>query len=158
LLWKEGDSLATIQVKCVEHKLTITNLAFLTSGSSGVDSVSFSFCPKWDNMEKTAVFFMDDGQKYFVLLSNDSCEIPAETLIEDGNLYFGVFGVKDEDVLTSELLKIRIVRGAYTSDSVPDAPTVDIYTQIDNLLDSIETDLEDVITATTALENYLSNV
>lgn len=138
--------------------MTITNLAYLVSGSSGVDSVSFSFCPAWDNMEKTAVFFMDEEHKYFMLLSDDSCEIPPETLMEDGDLYFGVYGVKDENVLTSELLKIRIVRGAYTSESVPGAPTADIYTQIDSLLDSIETDLQDVVTATTALENYLSSV
>nr|DAF29050.1 MAG TPA: hypothetical protein [Caudoviricetes sp.] len=109
-------------------------------------------------MEKTAVFFMDEEDKHFVLLSNDACEIPHEVIEKDGNLYFGVYGVKNGDILTSELLKIRIVRGAYTSDSVPDEPTADIYTQIDSLLDSIETDLEDVVTATTALENYLSGI
>jgi hypothetical protein len=150
--------LAILQVNCVEHKLAITNSAFLASGSSGVDTVSFSFSPDWDDMEKTAVFFMDEEDKHFVLLSNDACEIPHEVIEKDGNLYFGVYGVKNGDILTSELLKIRIVRGAYTSDSVPDEPTADIYTQIDSLLDSIETDLEDVVTATTALENYLSGI
>lgn len=150
--------MATINVQCVQHKLTITNLAFLASGSCGVDSVSFSFCSAWDGMEKTAVFFMEDGEKHFVLLSNDSCEIPHEAIEKDGDLYFGVYGVTSGNVLTSELLKIRVVRGAYMSDNVPDEPTVDIYTQIDTLLDSIETDLEDVVTAATALENYLSSV
>lgn len=150
--------MATIQVQCVEHDLAITNVPLITSGSIGVDFIQFSFCPKWTGYEKTVVF-MRDGVDIPPILLDDSgiCEIPPEAIFADGEIKFGVFGIKDGRTISSEVLEYKINVGSYTL-GVPLEPSADIYTQISEKLTIIETDLIDVVTATQELESYLSTV
>lgn len=123
--------MSVINVRCVDHSLTVENSAIITTGNSKSDSVCFEFCEAWDGWIKTAVFYRTEYNPYRVLLnSNNEAEIPKEVLLNDGCFFFGVFGVKDGAVRTTEVLRYKVDKGVITSEaSVPD-PTPDIYTQI----------------------------
>lgn len=130
--------MSVINVRCVDQSLTVENSPIITSGDSQSDSVYFEFCESWNGWIKTAVFYRNEYNPYHVILDeNDVAEIPREVLKTEGNFFFGVFGVKDGAVRTTEVLRYRIKKGIITSDaSVPD-PTPDIYTQIITRLDNM---------------------
>lgn len=120
-----------IQVDCKDQDLTLLDAPLITSGDVQSDEVHFTFCPKWDGMIKTAVFYRNEGETYSVLVDEDNnCIIPQEVLKEEGTFYFGVFGIKDNSVKTSEILRYKVKKGAITEGTkIPD-PTPDIYSQI----------------------------
>lgn len=120
-----------IEVDCKDQDLTLLDAPLIASGDVQSDEVHFTFCPKWDGMIKTAVFYRNEEEAYSVLVDeNNKCIIPQEVLKEEGTLYFGVFGVKDSMVKTSEILRYKVKRGVITeSTKIPD-PTPDIYSQL----------------------------
>ena len=121
-----------IKVRCTDQVLTFENTPVITSGGLGEDFVSFAFCSKWDGLAKTAVFWRSEADPYHVLLDDDDCcYIPPEVLMQDGVIYFGVFGVNAEGTQrTSEVLRYNVAKGAITEGAHPSDPTPDIYTQI----------------------------
>lgn len=139
--------------------MMIVNTPLLTTGSTGVDFIQFSFCPAWEGYEKTVVFVRDRVHIPPILLDDSgTCEIPPEAIFADGKLKFGVFGVNAEGkLLSSKLLDYQINVGSYQI-GAPLDPSDDIYAQISERLTIIETDLTDVVTATAELESYLSTV
>ena len=119
-----------IEVDCQDQDLTITDAPLIASGDVLTDKVHFTFCQKWDGFAKTAVFYRDGVDNLEVLIDeNNECVIPKEVLQEEGTFYFGVFGIKDNSVKTSEVMRYRIKQGAVSGTVAPD-PTPDIYTQI----------------------------
>lgn len=138
--------------------MMIVNTPLLTTGSTGVDFVQFSFCPVWEGYEKTVVFVRDKVYIPPILLDDSGiCEVPSEAIFADGKIKFGVFGIKDGRTISSKMLDYKIDTGSYDL-GVPLEPSPDIYTQICEKLTIIETDLTDVVTATQELESYLSSV
>lgn len=120
-----------INVECVDQDLMITNAPTLASGGICENVVSFKFCNKWDDFNKTAVFYQNEKNVYYALInSQNECEIPHEVTLNEGTLYIGVFGVKGDTRRTSKVDKIRIHKGAWTKDMHPSDPTPDIYTQL----------------------------
>lgn len=124
--------MSTIQVSCIDQVLTMTNTPVIASGGIKEDRVAFTFCPMWDGYYKTAVFWRTEDEVYNQVLDDtNSCDIPPEVLGTEGVLYFGVFGVNDEEAQrTSEVLRYTIERGAITEGGKPSDPTPDIYTQL----------------------------
>ena len=122
----------TIKVKCVDQTLTIVNSPTIASGDVLTDSVEFEFCPKWDGLAKTAVFWRSPETPYKQILDVDNtCIIPAEVLTEDGILYFGVFGVDGNGkIKTSETVRYKIKQGAFTTASTPSTPTAEVWEQV----------------------------
>lgn len=121
-----------IRVRCTDQVLTFENTPVIASGGLGEDFIAFTFCSKWDGLEKTAVFWKSEAEAYHNLLDADnSCPIPPEVLTDEGVIYFGVFGVDPAGKQrTSEVLSYRIVKGAITEGTAPSDPTPDIYTQL----------------------------
>ena len=120
-----------INVECVDQDLFITNSPTLASGGICENIVSFKFCNKWDGFSKTAVFYQNEKNVFYALINNQNeCEIPYEVTLNEGTLYMGVFGVNGDTRRTSKIDKIRIHKGAWTSDMHPSDPTPDIYTQL----------------------------
>lgn len=123
--------MSVINVRCVDQSLTVENSPIITTGDSRCDSISFDFCESWRGWTKTAVFYRNEYNPYHVILDEkDVAEIPREVLKTEGSFFFGVFGVKDGAVRTTEALRYKVKKGVITSEaSVPD-PTPDIYAQI----------------------------
>lgn len=120
-----------IEVKCTDQEMTVMDVPVISSGDVQTDKVHFEFCPKWDGMLKTAVFYRDGIDPINVFVNSDNeAIIPQEVLKDSGVLYFGVFGVKDNCTKTSEILKYKIKKGVLTTGTEIPEPTPDIYSQI----------------------------
>lgn len=150
--------MARIQVQCVDHDLMITNAPILASGSSGVDSIQFSFCDAWEGHLKTAAFYPKDGIAKFVLLdSSNKCPIPEEIIDSGEEFEFGVYGVKEGKILSSELIKYRIHSGSFLKTGIPE-PTPTVYEQIISQLNQMETDLENISSDMMEINSVLSEI
>lgn len=123
--------MSVLKVKCIDQVLTIVNAPLIASGDIQTDVVQFEFCPMWQGYVKTAIFYRNENEVYPVLVDVDSTAIiPKEVLTEEGLLYFGVHGVLDNQVRTSQVLRYRIVKGALIDETIAPDPTPDIYSQI----------------------------
>lgn len=120
----------TIKIKCIEQTLQIINTPKIASGVQQVNKMQFEFCPTWNGFAKTAIFYRNENEVYNVLLANDECVIPSEVLHDQGRFYFGVFGIKDNLRLTSEVLKYDVVKGSFILGQDPEEPTPGIYEQL----------------------------
>lgn len=128
--------MSIINIKCIDQTLTITNAPLIASGDIQTDSVKFEFCPLWDRYVKTAIFYRDESEVYGVLVDeNSEAIIPKEVLQSEGCFYFGVHGVLDSKVRTSQVMRYRVVKGAVTEDVMIPEPTPDIYSQIMKMIE-----------------------
>lgn len=128
-----------IRVGCIDQRLILLTAPTVASGGRNEDRIEFEFCNLWDGFAKTAVFYRTEDAVYHAVIADDSCLIPHEVLTCEGDLYFGVFGVKDDITRTSEVIKYKITRGALVSATEPADPTPDIYEQIMASLADLET-------------------
>jgi hypothetical protein len=119
-----------IRVTCVDQRLVISSGPVIASGGLNEDKIVFDFCPLWNDFVKTAIFYRDKGQVYHAVLVDNTCLIPWEVTASEGEMYFGVFGVKGDITRTSEILRYKITAGAITEGAEPSDPTPDIYAQI----------------------------
>lgn len=120
-----------IQARVTDQAIQLVNVPLIASGGLNEVRVDFTFCPKWANLGKTAVFYQDPKQAYHALLVDDSAVVPAEVLAKDGLFYFGVFGDGEDQVRTTEVVSMTVVKGAITFKSIePGEPTPDIYQQL----------------------------
>ena len=144
----------TIRVDCIDQRLFVAEGPVIASGGANEDEIQFDFCSLWDGFEKTAVFYRSETEVYRVLITWDRCSIPNEMLTEEGLMYFGVIGVKDDITRTSEILKYRITKGAILEGVEPGTPTPDIYEQIMSTLAEAIPLMENHEQRLEVLENY----
>lgn len=118
--------------------LTVSPPPVVTSGGVGTLRCSFVFDGAWTGFSKTAVFFQNPKSAKQVPLGTTgrSCIVPWETLTEPKPLYIGVFGVKGEAVLTSQVAALTVQAGARVEATAPADPTPDVYDQILNLVEA----------------------
>lgn len=122
--------LTTVKVQCVDQALMV-NAPRLASGGVNEIRLEVSFCPLWENMAKTAVFYTDPVKTYHVPMNGDACIIPTEVTDTPGVVYFGFFGVEGETIRTSELAHISLKQGISIGGGKPtEPPKPDIYTQL----------------------------
>lgn len=120
-----------IKARVMDQTIQLVNVPRIASGGKNEVKVDFTFCNMWAGCGKTAVFYRDPKQVYHVVVADDSAVVPAEVLAKDGLIYFGVFGSTDEQVRTTEVVSLTVVRGAITYHAgVPAEPTPDIYQQL----------------------------
>lgn len=122
--------MSTIRVKVTDQNFIFTESPNIYSGDVNTDHIHFTFDETWDGFTKTAVFYRDLETQYYQILTDDECVIPHEVLEEDGKIFIGVFGTKNDQVLTSEVLFYEIGKGVLTETLQPSDPTPDIWTQI----------------------------
>lgn len=123
-----------INAKIIDQKIQLTNTPLIASGSEGVLQIHCAFDSLWSGYEVTAVFYREEKQGinapvYHVPVYLSSVTVPHEVLKSEGHFYFGFMGVA-ENTRTTEVIRLKIERGAITEGlSVPE-PTPDIYTQL----------------------------
>lgn len=123
--------MSEIKVKCVDQILMIENSPDITSGDVNIDKVTFDLCQLWDGFTVVAVFYNDPENVYEVMLDeNNSAIIPSEVMTDQTVLHFGVLGVKDDQIRTSNIIRYRILRGAIVGSEWITNPTPDIYQQL----------------------------
>lgn len=84
--------MATISISCVDKVLTITDAPLIEL--DGTNSISFSFCPKWDGYTKTVLFYLSPSQTYLEIVTDDSVTIPSVLISEGSCFCFVVKGTK----------------------------------------------------------------
>lgn len=121
-----------IKVNCVDQDLKVAEAPLIATGGLGETIVEFTFCELWNGYSKTAIFYRNKNNVYYALLNEDNtCIIPQEVLLDDGVMYFGVFGDNAEGVTrTSKIIKYLVEKGAITSDLKPSEPTPSVYEQL----------------------------
>lgn len=84
--------MSVISIQCTDKTLTITDAPLIEL--DGTNSISFSFCPKWDGYTKTVLFYLTPSQTYLESVSNDSVTIPSVLISEGSCFCFVVRGTK----------------------------------------------------------------
>lgn len=120
-----------VRVACIDQRLILASTPKIASGGRNEDRVIFEFCSLWTGFEKVAVFYRDPEHVYTMVIDTEnSCIIPHEVLKDEGEFFFGVFGVNGDVTRTSEILKYRVEKGAITEAAeIPD-PTPELYEQL----------------------------
>lgn len=136
--------MSQIMFSVVDQDLYITNQPTIASGDVTVDQAIFSFeSDDWDGRVKTAVFFIDENEPYYrVLDPTGACYIPTEIMTDAGRISIGVFGVKNSTVLTSTIVRYKIVPGAITQET--DGLTPELWDQILQEYQNINTTVDNL--------------
>lgn len=95
---------------------------------------NFIFDEEWTNKVKTARFIKDGTYVDVLLDDNDQCDIPLEVL-KSGTLEVGVFA---GNLRSSTSCKVSIKSSILESNRLPAAPTDDVYAQIIEKVEAIE--------------------
>lgn len=120
-----------ITVMLNDQDMTIVQKPLLASGDKKTVILHADFSTEWDGYTKTGVFYQDESNVcHAVLNSSGECEIPWEAMQTEGTMYFGIFGIKNNTRKTSEVVKYRIQKGAWSVETSTSDPTPNIYTQI----------------------------
>lgn len=85
---------------------------------------------EWKPFTKTAVFWQSSDTRYEVLLDDaDSCNIPWEAQTDDGFMFVGLIGRKDDTVVASKVLILPVNEGVQAGTDEP-ALTQPLYDQL----------------------------
>lgn len=108
--------MSVITMTCIDKTLTITDTPLIDL--SGTNSISFSFCPKWDGYTKTVLFYLTPSQTYLETVTNDSVTIPSVLISEGSCFCFVVKGTKSgaED-RESQIFRCHIESGEFIAES-----------------------------------------
>lgn len=150
--------MSQIMFKVVDQDLYLANQPTIASHDVGVDQAIFSFeGDDWDGRVKTAVFFIDEDQPYYKLLDiNGACTIPSEVMTDACRISIGVFGVLGDTILTSAIVKYKIVPGAIIQ--VSEDVTPELWDQILQAYQSIAGPVSELAATQTAFINNASQV
>lgn len=121
--------------------LTRTDREDLASNSREIHQCNFDLSDDWANMQITAVFkYM--GRKWDVLLAADNtCVVPAEVLAGQEGFAVGLYGVREDQVITSTLITVPVSKGANVGGIAPQI-TPSMYDQIMAKIEDIEEEIE----------------
>lgn len=111
---------------------------------------NFIFDEEWDGLTKT-VRFSNDGEYVDVILDDtNSCNIPLEVM-KSGTLDVGVFA---GNLQTTTVAKVPIVVSILEEYGSPAEPTPDVYSQIMEKLDEVNTEEVGVVYKTWTEEDF----
>lgn len=134
--------MTTIKLKVIDENIEFTSSPPIYSGDVNTISTLFEFGGNWEGFTKTAVFYREIETPYMQVLKDNECYIPHEVMMTAGRIYFGVFGVKDDKVKTSEVVFYDIRTGVMTFGSIPE-PSDEIWQQILDELGNIRQEQKD---------------
>lgn len=119
----------------VEHgELKIGRSQFITSKSRQSIFVHFDFkTSDWDGVEKTAIF---NGEYIRVLDEDACCDIPVDSILEEGTLTIGVFGVFGDTRINTNQVRFKVFEGSYNEGIEAADITQSMYEQIMNAINS----------------------
>lgn len=110
--------------------LTRTDRSIVVARSENYLKAKFDFSPDWDGVTKTGVF-TNGGRVYNVILDNDECFVPTE-VIRKGCFTVSVFG---GDLITADVVTIRVEPSGYEIGGSPEPPTPGVYEQVLGMFD-----------------------
>lgn len=108
-------------------------------------TAKFKFSEDWDNFSKTAYFINKSNDKdekdisvpMFLGENETVCLIPWEVLTREGQLIVSILGVQDDTEIWTKMNRpIVLQKSDKDSDTIPQEPTIPIYNQLLNKLDS----------------------
>lgn len=125
----------TLKLAITEERLGFIDKPVISSGDQNSVKLEVTCCENWDGYVLSAVFFTDkDNTIYEKLLVDNSCTVPNEVLADEGYLNIGIRGVKESDstnmILTSTLVRYRILEGAPVGTATEVEPSPTLYEQI----------------------------
>lgn len=104
-----------------------------------------TFDSSWNGFGKVALFYRAEDEDTVYSSAVDGygkALVPHEVTDQDGKICFGICGVKNDVVYTTEILKYKIVKGKYTAGQETDPPTPGIYEQMLAIAGTITTDFD----------------
>lgn len=123
--------MSDLRIQAIDQNLAWLDKQDIYSGDIRTDRVHFDFSRHWDGYAKTAIFCRSKDEVYQQMLDeNNSCIIPWEVLSRDGCITIGVYGVKDDNVLTTQAIKYRVQNGAVSDQLYVAPPSLTIYEQV----------------------------
>lgn len=108
-------------------------------------TAKFKFSEDWDNFSKTAYFINKSNDKdkkdisvpMFLGKNETVCLIPWEVLTREGQLIVSIQGIQDDTEIWTKMNRpIVLQKSDKDSDTAPQEPTIPIYNQLLNKLDS----------------------
>lgn len=143
--------MSEIFINVSDQQLALNQSPLVAAGGVKENYVNFTFSSEWTGFGKTAVFYRDENNVYYSLVDNNNrALVPWEVMTDPGRLFIGVFGIKDDIVLTSEVLSYKVEKGAITTDLNPGEPTPDVY---DQLIEAVNLFNETVVSAEAAIDD-----
>ena len=113
------------------QRIDITQRPVVASGDRNCVLVHADFDAEWSGYIKTAIFYQDDRHVYHSLIDdNNECVIPWEVLSEEGTMYLGILGVREDARKTTEVVRYIVKKGAWSPDFAVSDPTPSIYESI----------------------------
>ena len=79
--------------------------------------LSFAFSDDWANTGKFVLYPMEDGTVLRQGISNNKTVVPADVLVGD-KFYFTVYGINNNERITTNLVKVNLLKSGYTPDAV----------------------------------------
>lgn len=126
------------QIELTANKKVLSiKSAILTAGEINRTECVFSFDESWAGTIKTAVFYSSKTNIKYVVLENDRCMIPWETLSTVGILNIGVFAVQGDVTWGTNYVKNNIQAGASSAEASETEPTEDVYQQIIHMIQDL---------------------
>lgn len=128
-----------IHVQVQDQKLVLLSGPVVATGGVNATAIKLDLSSEWDGMVINAVF-QREGEMgaYHSATDSDLCAIvPQEILKDDGYMVFGIYGVLDDTVRTSELTRYRVRKGTLTEGSSPSSPTPELWEQLLNAVNEV---------------------
>jgi hypothetical protein len=122
------------KIEIIDKKLTMVTTNSVNYFECIFDFNSIWTTPSTNQLQKTAVFYINEDEIYPMVVLNNKCKIPSEVLLDKKRLYIGLMGTREDPytVLKTNWEFIDLTNGAGDPNSFPTPPTPDIYTQLIN--------------------------
>ncbi len=111
--------------------LNVRGRELLTSGSQKIYTCQFVFSSDWDGIDKTAVFQAKGVSISIPLGAENRCDIPWEVLENPGNLFAGVYGTRNNEiVMPTVMVRLGIIQKGAAPGQATQNPPTDVYAEI----------------------------
>lgn len=146
----------TLEFVVGKQSLTRIDNEKVVSNSTHIYKCHFAFSDEWNGKEKTATFTRDRITSTELLDSTNSCYIPSKLLKASNGtkLQMGVFGVGNNEIITSTVVDIPVQAGSSTSAAL-DELGFNIYEQIMQRISEISSGQINPDVVAQVVSNYL---
>lgn len=144
--------MSVINVNVIDQSLKITNTPLIASNGVKEDYIKFTFDSVWNGFSKVAVFYHAHTPETIyrsIVDAEGKALVPWEVTSKDGKIYFGVCGIKNDIVYTSEMLFYEVVKGAVNAGTESTPITPGIYEQILTMVESLKSMVGSPLVAST---------
>jgi len=145
-----------LQFKVINQVIYRPDSNIPASDSIGYLYAKFTFTQDWDGLKKTAIFKSPTNECYSVILIDDECLVPHET-IKFGDLKVSVRGddpIDNTTLITTIPFPVPIKQAGPIIGEVPRPPTPDEYAQVIEIMEQQAIDASRAEAAALEAESY----